>query len=395
VASADEFLKRLSIVDWRERHATIEQIVSLGSQAEPLVRDMLHHHLDEETRKDIQLVARRLAESRVLGASLITLHAKGGSAKDIFAELARQCSATVPTWPDGLWDQGHWPTIDFDCDRRPFWEVIRDLSKKLDVQYLSNDPHEFRISRDAGHPTAATSIDGAFLIGLNPIVFRNALVMDLSVYGEPKTVVIRAVSLKLDEATDDQGAALIPQTTRRGFGRRFKMGNRELSVPFKRPDVIDHVARLRGSMTLTVQTASENWVIDDPLSASAVTHLVDSIPVTFESLTATAAGDHYELQASIPSGWTSRGSQDELLELVHSRMRVLDNGGHPLSMTSYDSHNTNDGAEITVDFGRDPLPDGAHPGPPAKLTWDIPSETRDLVVPFDFKDVPIVDPFDQ
>jgi hypothetical protein len=58
-----------------------------------------------------------------------------------------------------------------------------------------------------------------------------------------------------------------------------------------------------------------------------------------------------------------------------------------------DSRGTNEGAEITADFTPVNPPEGGRIGPPAKILWDIPTETRTLVVPFDFKELPINDPF--
>ena len=81
------------------------------------------------------------------------------------------------------------------------------------------------------------------------------------------------------------------------------------------------------------------------------------------------------------------------MELIRKRLTVLDAEGKPLLLGSVDSRGTNDGTEVSADFNRAPQPDGSSTGPATKLIWDIPAETRDLVVPFEFKDLPINDPF--
>ena len=104
-------------------------------------------------------------------------------------------------------------------------------------------------------------------------------------------------------------------------------------------------------------------------------------------------GQSYELLITLPTGSSSRGTQDEISELIRKRLTVLDANGRKLSLGMIDSRGTNDGAEITADFTPAPQPDGNRTGTPAKLVWDIPSETRQCAVPFDFKSIPINDPF--
>lgn len=392
VPTADEILRHLNAGDWRQREQTVHRLVELGADARPVLKDLARRNLDFEARKNIELALARIEESRLMGPSRITLHVKDATPGQVFASLSRQCGAPLPTWPDKLWEESNWPRLNLDYDRKPFWEVIGELGKQLQVDYLTTEPQEIRITRDSGHPPAGTCTSGAFLVTADPIVFRNGMNIEVSVYGEPKVVITRAVSFKLERAEDDQGNPLLPQTSRRMWGRRFRTGSRQLPMPFQRPrDEVARIGRLKGTLNVVVQTGTDTWELHDPASMSATTRLVDSVPVTLESFFPARAGaEGYELQAALPTGYNSRGTQDEITELMRKRMRVLDENGRAFGPPLVDSRGTNDGAEITADFTP---PQGGRVGTPAKIVWEIPVETRQLVVPFDFRDLPINDPF--
>jgi len=394
IPTAEFFLQQLSTGDWHQRQQTIHQLVALGLEAEPMMRSLLQFDLDRESRKNVEVAVEQVRQSRVLGPTLITMHVKDATPGAVFASISRQCSGPLPTWPDKLWDLGNWPKLTLDYDARPFWEVMAELTKRLEVDCVSAEPQEIRISRDSGHTPGGTCINGAFMLTADALTFRNGMNVELSIFSEPKVVVTRSISFKLDCAVDERGNALLPQTSRRVLGRRFRTGSRQLPMPFQRPpEEVSRIGVFRGSVTVAIQTLSQNWEIDGPVSMSPTTRLVDSIPVTIDSFTPSHGSDSFELQASIPSAWSSKGAQDEMMELIRKRLTVLDAEGKPLLLGSVDSRGTNDGTEVSADFNRAPQPDGSSTGPATKLIWDIPAETRDLVVPFEFKDLPINDPF--
>ena len=391
IPTADEILKQLGDGDWHARRRAMDQIVSLGSDVIPVLNELQQRNLEGEVRKNVELIVQRIQENREMGPTLLTLHVKNAAPAQVFAEIERQCAAPIPTWPEKLWQQPGWQTLSLDIDRRPFWGVIDELSKKLQVEYLAADPQELKIARDSGRTPGGKMVSGAFLVTADVLTFRNWMNVELSVYGEPKICITKAIGFKLERADDDHGNPLLPQTTRRAFGRRFRTGSRQLPLPFQRPpDEVSQIAHLQGSMRIAIQTASATWKVSDPLSMSPQTRTVDAMPVTMESFGPTRTGDGYELVLSVPSGWSSKGSQDELLDLVRKRLQVLDGDGHRLSLGNVDPRAANDTTELTADFTEFDE-SGGKTGAPSKIVWDIPVETREMSIPFDFRDLPIVD----
>lgn len=396
--SADQSLKELANADWRQRRQAVQHLIQIGPGADAMLKELLRRDLDQETRKNVEAALQLVRDNRLLGASLVTLHARNSSPIKVFEQLAQQCGGPLATEPDNLWKQQDWPKLTLDYDHRPFWQVMQDLGARLGLEYLTSDPDEVRLSRGSDRPEAI-SVNGAFLLTASALGARNRLIVDLSVYCEPKISILRTAELKVDRAIDDQGNVLLPQTGRffgRGFGRfgrRGRYGSRQLALVFQRPpDGVNKLRLLKGTVAVFVPTARETWQVNDPLALSSTTKVIDSVPVTLENFTRNSSGDGYELQALIPLA--SRGvQQDEVMELIRKSLKVLDASGRPLTFLALDFRNAGDAIEIMVDFARSPGAPNAKTGRPATVVWQIPTEVRKLVVPYEFKDVSINDPW--
>jgi hypothetical protein len=396
--SDDALLASLSGPQWNQRREAIHQLIELGPKGEARLHELLKRDLDREQRKNVELALQLIEENRLFGASPITLHVSDAPVSQVMAEIARQCAGTIPTSPPDLWKQD-WPKLTLDYDRKPFWDVLDDIGRQLNLDYLWSDSQEVRVSRGTGHRDEVRANSGAFLLTASSYAARRGMSVDLSVYAEPKVVVLRVIDLKFDKAIDDQGNPLLSQSGRmgrggRGFGggmwQRRNRGPREVIAPFQRPgDDVNKIAELRGQVRLSVQGGLTRWEINDPLGMSAVTRMIDNMPVTLESL-ASSGGASYELHVRIPYDWiNSTTHQDEVMELLHRGLHVYDAAGRSFSVASPDSHPGSGGStDIEVDLSRD-----SKTGPPAKLIWEIPDQTRELVVPFAFKNIPIGDPF--
>lgn len=406
VPGADALLRKIDAADWRQRRQIVAQVVRQGAEAEPLLRDLLRHDLDLEARKNVEAALRAIDESLLVGPSPITMHVKDAGPREVFEQLSHQCGSAIATSPDSLWEQGGWPKLTLDCDRRPFWEVVRELSDRLNLQYLSTDSQQLRFARGTAPSAGAVSISGAFLISADAEAFRNRLKVNLSVFGEPKIRVLRRSLVALDQARDDQGNPLVPLVGRRGpfgpgfgrgfgFARRGLLGGRQIALYFARTNEdMARIGQLGGKVAVVVQTGSANWQINHPLESPPQTCCVDLLPVTLGRLTANPAGTLYSLRASYPRALLVPGAADEIEDLIRGGMRVLDAEGHPLSLTSVDTQSGGDTVEVSIEFSAAALTGGQKTGEPARLTWQIPVETRRLTVPFRLTDVDVARPFD-
>jgi hypothetical protein len=396
--SDDALLQSLSGPDWHQRREAMHELIEMGPRGEALVKELLRRDLDREQRKNVEVAQQLIIDNRLFGSSPITLHVTNATAAQVMAEISRQCSTAVPTSPADLWKQDHWPRLTLDYDRKPFWDVMGELARQLGFDYLAPEYQDVRLTRGNSHRDESVATSGAFLFTASAYAARRGMSVDLTVYAEPKVVVLRMIDLKFDRATDDQGNPLLSQSGRgfgrgRGFGggwgRRIRTGPRQINAPFQRPaDDVTHIAELRGHVTLSVQGGTTRWELPDPLGMSPVTRTIDGIPVTVEKLVS-SGGNSYELHIGIPYTWNSTTVyQEEIVDLLHRGLKLSDAAGLPLNVVTIDPRPMSSATDIEVDLTRD-----SKTGPPAKLIWDIPEQTRELLVPFAFKNIPIGDPF--
>ena len=401
VISADEILRQLEATDVRARQAAVDRLAQLGPAAEPVLRSLLERNLDADSRKNVAVALERIHDAQVLGASLITVHVNAAPANDVLRSIEEQCQAILPVIPKNLLDAA--PRLSLDLERRPFWEIMREVSERLGVEYLSPEG-EVRLAHSAERHHGLTSPAGAFLVSADAIGYRSRLNVELAVYAEPKVVVVRVGDFKLDRAEDDQGRPLLPLTTRRpggrpwfgrgGFGRFAESGPRRIVLPYKSPTGdVTKISHFQGSIAVLAQAGTQMWEIADPLTLTPQTRVVGTLPVTLQRFSAKRSGKGYELEALIASDLTDTAGRDQVLDSMRSRLRLLDSEGRPFRTGDLDATRTSEGTQVTADFSF-PDPQKVQIGPPTRLTWEIPAELRKVVIPFDFKDIPIDDPFD-
>ena len=144
------------------------------------------------------------------------------------------------------------------------------------------------------------------------------------------------------------------------------------------------IVRLRGSAAFAVQVASEK--LDVPVKAlSATSRTVKGVKVSFGELTKVGEGWQLKVTASTPEG--SPDWQEIQASLV-PRLRVLDAAGQPLDQHGFESDGDATSVKLTMTFGQSHRPeDGRQSGDPVRLAWEIPTRTRQITVPFEFKDL--------
>ena len=71
-------------------------------------------------------------------------------------------------------------------------------------------------------------------------------------------------------------------------------------------------------------------------------------------------------------------------------MRVLDADGQALERRGFGSRVNGDEVEMTVRFGPSfRARDRRRSGDPANLVWQVPTASKDVEVPFEFRDLPM------
>jgi hypothetical protein len=74
---------------------------------------------------------------------------------------------------------------------------------------------------------------------------------------------------------------------------------------------------------------------------------------------------------------------------IHTRLRVLDAAGGTWDSRGWSTTSNNNELSMEITYMRGNGPDGRPTGDPVKLEWEIPTETRDLTIPFEYTDLPL------
>ena len=303
--------------------------------------------------------------------------------------------------------------VTLDADRMPFWDALRQLCDRLGLAPNGwNDGLRLMPAGDGESQFDGPScVDGAFLIVANEVHHNRSVRLaagggavpraeeddfgvQLAAFAEPKlTVLSCSETVILDEAVDDHGNSLRPDdaagpvedvgvfVTNRGTVWDLQA---PLRYPAKNPGT--KIARLRGSVMFTIQSAAETIEIDDPLHATAATtKVVNGVTIEVQPLRKDqdvrggVDGKGYELKLSLTGGATVPGlARPDAAQLtVQHGLRLLDDKGRPLHTRSFGSSST-DGrrTEYRLVYVASRDEDGELTGEPAKLVWEIPTGTE-------------------
>jgi hypothetical protein len=397
----DALLARLSNDAWQQRQRAQDELVRMGEAARPLVKELFARTADVEVRTRLEAALAQIDEDRVSGPSYITLHFKDADPKAVFAELSRQCYTELKTFPENLFDLPGGNTVTLDIDHQPFWTAMKEVADKTGID-LQQYGEGMRLVRGAFRMKSAFSaVRGPFLVVATQVDYSQTVMLangggamsnfsvNLIAYSEPKLQVINSTSaVKLEEAIDDAGNSMLPTgpNTRGYYGGNGGVWN--LYAQLHHPDHPGQkIARLRGNANFVIQTRSQK--IEIPVAGiKENAQIIGDMPVVLHDLKKN--GDLWELRLSAtPDAMGARWAQ--LQQSVQSRLQIVDAQGRPLEHRGMSSRGGNGGIEFTIMFAipvRLPAADHATTDP-AKLVWEVPTGTKEISVPFEFKDIPM------
>ena len=96
-------------------------------------------------------------------------------------------------------------------------------------------------------------------------------------------------------------------------------------------------------------------------------------------------GDTYTLTLTLPMD--AQNNWGRVFDEAQQRLHVYDAAGNELERNGAGDNVDNNLVTITLEFTKGTTPDGKPQGPPARLIWDVPTTTRDLTIPIEFKNL--------
>jgi hypothetical protein len=397
-------LKKLESGSWRDRRVAEEQLKNLDdsvtgdNQAELTLRAMLAQTKSPEAHARLSAALSALAENRLIGPSLITLHLTDAPSAKVYAELFRQARWPLRTSPDDMLDRDS-SILTVDADRRPFWEVFAKLADQGGLALQMYNGQDVALMRGAPMPNGPSDVEGAFMtvatqmtymhtVALSTNQFRDNLAfsLELMLYAEPKIDVLKlSRQVKVLEAVDDHGNSLKPDGPADDVPQQTSGMPFTLDAPLKFPDKNPgtHLAHFRGEIVATVQTAVQHIEVTDLLNAKPRPLAIGKSIVNFAACRAN--GDTYTITLTTPLD--AQNEWQRIFQEAQQRLHVYDAAGNELDRNGVGDSIDRDLVTITLDMNKGVSPDGKPQGAPAKLVWEVSTATRDITIPIEFKNL--------
>jgi hypothetical protein len=214
--------------------------------------------------------------------------------------------------------------------------------------------------------------------------------MWMMLYAEPS---IRAIGSswapKVEKATDDKGHDLAPQD--HGFASRIRGSSPDamdwqftasLACP---PDLGSKLTTFKGSVRLVLLRRSDVVEFTDLMKARQVTKTAGGRRLTLMEFRK-GLDAPYEADFVLPRDGLDGG---EFLNSMSSlSLKLVDVNGKHFS-GQIQTQGGGQQYDLRCRFRADTRPDAAPLGEPAKIVWEVATETEEVTIPFEFKDVPL------
>ena len=444
--AVQKLLDQLQSDEWRVRQEAVDKLVAVGEEALPHLQTLVSTTTDGEVRSRAASAIARIGDQRRVGATMVTLKLDAVPPAAAFEGLFRQAQAPLLTDPANLLASIKDKRVSLDAAGRPFWEVMQSLCAQAGVEPATIERRTGRgrrqqeradglglVAAGANRSPAAKSqawddkpltLAGPILVRLDRLTLvSNVRLRDpagavsrefhvsLTAFAEPKLKVLDYSSVvRLDEVVDDNGNSLIPRDDQGipanaevyGNARPGHPGHWEAGATLHYPTENRgrRIARLKASIAFEIQIRS--GVLDLPLGdggraqASGMEQTVGGVRMLVKGFDPAAP----RLDVTVYRDGRDDAQWYRVRTLLSAgEGRILDGAGQTISRTpvgpSAEESEDSQRLEVRVPFERtsagaaDAKVDNAAGPEAARVVWEFPAETRQVVVPFEFNDLPM------
>ncbi|HMO25432.1 MAG TPA: hypothetical protein PKB10_04115 [Tepidisphaeraceae bacterium] len=398
-----KIIERLGGDGFRDRQRAEDELVAMGLDVLPQLRRAAGEARDDEVRSRLESAIARIDQESQFGASLITMKFTDAPAKDAFEELFRQAGATLRVEPEGHLDREQIGKVTIDVERRPFWQVIAELSRQTNMD-LQSGGQAGLVLRPGGARAADQPIvySGPVMIRAesatrtNTIQFSQAgvasksFIVQFIALLEPKLSggAPNATSVKIESMLDASGQPVEnnPQASNIWGGH-----GGQVSFMIRLPtdkDLGGKLSLVRGVLSVPVTTKFETLEIDKLEDIDNTTHALGPLRVEIKSLAKENDRTH-KLTITVHRDTATDDIWRQVNHQMFGQIRLLDANDNEYNTGGWGSSGDGSKLEGNVTFNRMNRRGGAEPGEPAKLRWRVGVEGHTIDVPFEFKALPM------
>jgi hypothetical protein len=416
-ARVQELIEQLGSDEWRQREQAQQHLVGLGAAAvDALAKAAASDDVDPEVKSRAAAALSAIRAQDTDGPSLLTMHLKDVPAQQVLDTIAEQAHMRFNT---DIFPMPPARRITIDADAMPFWHVMEQLCSQLGVCPMFDDANTRQIRLQPMPQNWLTKaphqVVGPFIVSIldlhrsRNIDLTGARRADdrfgamMTVYAEPKVLVAQMSTPDVTDATDDAGNSLVPPPppvpgvffNRRTPGQTIEVPLLYPANPGKR------ITLLGAKIKLGIGQNVERYQVDDLLGAMKVSHALGGR--TIEVQVSKTDNDNYTVTVTMKRGamsdeqWiamTSRAADIALEDTDGKRMTVSGWSGGGGGGTSGEEFKFT-GHYTRMQFNRFGAAGGGGAvgpqrlGEPTRLVWDVPTKIRNVIVPVEFRDLPM------
>lgn len=347
----------------------------------------------------------------------INLDLDGAGAEEAFDQLAKQAGVELFTQDAQTWFNAD-PVV-IKVQDGSFWPTFLDLCKQARLDFDANNGFgragAIRIyfsGNDTSRYSKCPSVisEGFVIMATNAnrnytIDYANppangdrpaSFSIQLLVFIDPARQVLHLAQPAITEAVDENGVSLMLPNNNSGGYDANEMGSlvRNSGIQLTYPaNAGRKIARIKGSLRAMAASKYETITIDNLLTTQATKKSFPDYDVIIDQPTK-PGGNQYQMKITfrmkdrggVP-GLHQRQNYQNLWPLVGT-MVITDAEGHRYSNNGGGGGGGDQVLTYNLSFSSFGGPDSGI-GEPAKLTWRIPTQTREIRIPFEFKDLPI------
>jgi hypothetical protein len=409
----DALLKQLADGDANSLGEVQRQLAAVGYDLLPRLEKLTSDSAPAATRDRALAVERAILEAGLSQPTFVTMHYTKVPPQKVFDDLCKQAHTGFLVSPANLFDQAAGVTI--NVDRQPFWNVMFNLCNQAGVspQQMNQDATVTLVRGGMGIPGMPVPQIGARGVVCGPLFLnashimlnssidladpkkvQNSFTMNLLAYVEPKIRIFQnASNFKLESAVDDRGNNLIggEENQRMWGGGSGWVWN--FSCMLRYPDHPgSKIASMKGSLTVLAQTHFESVAFADIQNAKGASKSARGRKVILNSFSR-VDNDQFTVSASLLKDGYNNADWERLVQQADSGVRLLDADGRSFArLNSGGGSATADRVTYTWTFRRlnfRGLQNDLTPGEPTRFVWDIPTDLKEITLPFELKDVPM------
>ena len=395
-------LSNLAADDWPTRDQAQTKIEQLDSTVRPMLLAVMKETRDDDIRTRLEAALRKMDDNGKTAPTFVALNLKNVTAREAFAELGRQAKVRIDV---SDLERENEAKFSVELSQRPFWQAMRELCVKTSLQpEIRGDPPQIMIdSLPTRWSHRPASVHGPFMVVADrlerdykvdlsrPDELHHRFLLQLTAYSDPRLLVMKnAREVKLEEAVDERGNSLIacdegeyaPETSEYRAPWEWKLAAR-----LHHPDGAgQRIAKLRGSAQFLVRTQFQPWELTQIMTVQNATRVIGGSRLTIEGLSKNEEGYTLRIRGEGPLCGLGQGGMSDQFEAIRRSIRLIDSGGRNFAVDFAGGSGRDEWSYL---FTFKPTPAQDPTTEPAKLVWDVPTEAKFIVVPFEFTNLPL------